>query len=105
MFLEYVIQEGLPPGEMLGPGNYMDFWTFESLCPACTKVASNVPQISVDEVVYGNDLTENGRSQKLLSEQKSAGLVRHLVPKFSKSNDFVLGAFVGTSSTAKPCQF
>lgn len=55
----HISREGLPLGEMLDRVDYMGFRDIAGAHPGLIKVISNVPQATVVEVVYGNELTEN----------------------------------------------
>lgn len=58
--------------------NYLCVQDFSWAHPGFTKVITNVPQISVDEVVYLNGLKENGWMKMLQLEQKSISLIKDL---------------------------
>lgn len=56
---------------MLGHVDYEVVQDVESAHPIFTNVFSKVLLISVDKVVYGNNLTESGQSQRLQPEHMS----------------------------------
>lgn len=49
----------------------------------------SMSQLSVDDAFYENDLTENGSTQMLYSEQKSMALMKDPVMKFTKFDGLV----------------
>lgn len=49
-----------PAGEMLGDVEYMGVRYRASAHPGFTNVVSVVTRISIDKIVYENDLMENG---------------------------------------------
>lgn len=61
----------------------------------------NVPQISVDEVIYENVSRVNDWGQILRPELKSVTLMKDLVHNCSKPSDLVLNAIAGMFSSAK----
>lgn len=53
--------------EMLGCADYKGVQDVASAHPGSSNVVSNEPRIPVDEVVYRNNLAENGRMQNAVS--------------------------------------
>lgn len=86
---------------MLDRVDYMGVRKLASAHPGLIILVSNVSPISVDEAVYGNDLTEKCRRQKWRPEEKIVALMKSLVQKFWKPGNLVLDEFAGTHSTAK----
>lgn len=57
----YFGRKGLPTSEMLKCVDDMIVQDVLRAPHGFTNLASNVPRVPVDEVVYGNELTGNGR--------------------------------------------
>lgn len=63
----------------------------------------NIQHLSVDEVDYGDKLSENCRRRRVQPEQKSFMLMKKIVCKHSKHGQLVLDPFARTLSTATFC--
>lgn len=68
-----------------------------------TIVVTNVPSLSVDKVVEGDNMLENNRKRMVWPEQISVVLIKCISCKLSKPLQLVLDPFVRTLFTAKAC--
>lgn len=53
----------------------------------------NIPRIRPVEVVYTDEVGDNGKPLKLCPEQKSVAVLKTLVPQYSAPGSIVLDAF------------
>lgn len=70
-FANHLGGDGIPAGETLGLLDLGIIWVVASTHHGFTNVINDVPQVSVDEIVYGNDLRENRQMQMVQPELKS----------------------------------
>lgn len=80
---------------MLGRVDYMGLQDGVNAHHFYTNVFTNVPRLHVDEVVYEDGLSQNGRSRLVRAEQKIDVLAINVLQKLSKPVQLPLDAFAG----------
>lgn len=96
-------REDLRASEMLECVDYMGVQDTASAHPGFKNVATNVPLLSVDEVVYVVGLSDNGRRWTGRPEQEKLLLMKDILPKCSKPDQRMLDAFAKTLYTEMGC--
>lgn len=64
-------------------------------------VVMNVPRLLINEIVFGDELSENGPGWLMHPGQKNVLLMSVVVHKFSKPSQLMLHPITGNPSTAK----
>lgn len=79
----------------------MSVWNIARGHPGFTNVVIKRPRISIDEVVYRNELMKNGGKCSLQHKEKSVALKKALVQNFPKHCGLALVAFMEVINTAR----
>jgi DNA modification methylase len=94
---------GLTTAQMLEKVDYCASSYVPSTLPGWTNTIDNIGKPLADELVYMDEVGENGKPLLLRPEQKPLALMQTLVSKYSPPNGLVFDPFAGTLSTAKAC--
>lgn len=76
------LQKGIPASEMLRSVECNRVQYVLNVHPGSTNPVSNVVRLLLNEVVYGEELLENGRRQIMQPEQKHVVLIKDIGHKF-----------------------
>lgn len=90
-------RNGLPAISMLKCVDYMGMLDAVSAPQGFRNVAKNVSRLLVDEVVYRDELSGNGRRWMMPPEQKSFVLMRDIVHKIYQPGQLLLDPFCGNA--------
>ena len=96
-------KNGLDGSDMLGKVDYSVGSYVPSTLPGWTDTIDNIPRIPAAEVVYSEEVGENGKRLRLCPEQKSVAVMKTLVAQYSAPGGLVLDPFCGTFAVAKAC--
>lgn len=67
---------------------------FVSALHEFTNLDTNCPELSVDEVIYGNDLLDNHQSPIVWPDRERVLLIKHVATKIPQHDQLVVDAIV-----------
>lgn len=91
--LPFLLGEGLLASEMLGIANFMGVQDVVNGHPGFINVVLNVSWLSKNDIVHGEELSQNERMRTVWKWQRNILLTKDVLLKISKSGKRMLDAF------------